>query len=130
MNKFLLGALAASVLVGGFASAMTAEEIQVSAARSVPKVVGRDANGSTIIDITLSYGVSYAGLDLASATGAAELQKRVADASKTACEELARQHPLANFQTDTAECTKSTIAKAMVQVKELVAAASSKKAGK
>jgi UrcA family protein len=122
--------MAASVLVGGIASAMTAEEIQVSAARSVPKVVGKDPSGATIIDITLSYGVSYAGLDLATYAGATELQKRVADASKTACEELARQNPLANFTTDTAACTKTTNDKATLQVKELIAAATARKGGK
>lgn len=128
MNKILLGAVVASVLVGGVANAVTTDEIQVSAARSVPKVVGRDATGATITEITLSYGVSYAGLDLSTYAGATELQKRVADASKTACEELTRQHPLANLSPDTAGCTKATIDKAMVQVKELTTAASNRPA--
>jgi UrcA family protein len=68
--------------------------------------------------------VSTAGLDLSSSAGAAALQKRVADAAKAACKELARQYP--DSSTTDADCVKNATDKAMVKVNEAVAAAKNK----
>ena len=129
MNKIITSIVAgavASVLVGGAASAMTAEEVNVSATRAVPKVVGRDASGAAIVNVTLSYGVSYAGLDLASNAGVVELTKRINDAAKAACTEIAKQNPLSNFQNDDASCAKSAADKAIASVQPVIAAAGKK----
>ena len=129
MNKIITSIVAgavASVLVGGAASAMTAEEVNVSATRAVPKVVGRDASGAAIVNVTLSYGVSYAGLDLASNNGVQELTKRINGAAKAACTEIAKQNPLANFQNDDASCAKSAADKALASVQPVIAAAGKK----
>lgn len=121
-----IAAASAALLLGGLAGAQEVEKISIEAKRELTtKVVGRTYAGVPIVDVSLSYGVSYAGLDLASASGAAELQKRVKDASRKACEEIGRQYPEAT-PGDVA-CTKATTDKAMVRVNELVAAAKAHK---
>ena len=94
-------------------------EVTVQASRIVKKVIGTTASGVPIEDISLSYGVSTAGLDLSTSAGAAEMQKRVGDAAVAACKELARQYP--NNKTSDSECVKKATDKAMVKVNELVA---------
>jgi UrcA family protein len=75
-------------------------------------------------EISVSYGVSTQGLNLASSAGATELQNRINEAAKIACKELGRQIP-ASTSRDEVECVKATSAKAMVRAKELVTAAQS-----
>jgi UrcA family protein len=130
MRKILMcaagGALAAA-LIGATAIAQKSEEVVVQASRIVTTGVGRDAaTGAPINDITLSYGVSYSGLDLASTAGAAELEKRVNDAAQQACKEIGRQYPQSTPAD--AECAKAASAKAMVRVHELVNTAAKKPA--
>jgi UrcA family protein len=102
-------------------------EVTVQASRVNKQTVGKTASGVPIVDISLSYGVSAKDLDLASHAGAMELQKRVAEAARSACKELGRQYP-DSLPTD-ADCTKAATDKAMVKVNELLAAAA-KKPGK
>ena len=102
-------------------------EVTVQASRVVNKeTVGRTASGVPIVDISLSYGVSAKGLDLASHAGAMELQKRVSDAARAACKELGRQYP--DSLPSDADCTKAATDKAMVKVNEMLAAAAKKPA--
>ena len=128
MKKILVGAAAgmlASALVGSVAIAQKTDEITVQASRIVTTTVGRaGATGAPINDITLSYGVSYAGLDLASQAGATELEKRIHDAAEKACKEISRQYP--NSTPDDAKCAKAAADEAMVKVHELKAAAAKK----
>ena|ERR1700683_160577 len=99
-------------------------EVTVQASRVVSKTVGKTASGVPIVDISLSYGVSAKDLDLASHTGAMELQKRVTDAAKAACKELDRQYP--GSAPSDFDCVKDATARAMVKVNELTAAAANK----
>jgi UrcA family protein len=118
-------AAVASVLVGRIAIAQNVEEVTVQANRNLStKVVGRTSSGIPLIDITLSYGASAAGLDLASNAGAAELARRVNDAARAACRQIGRQYPDAT-PSDT-ECAKAAAGEAMVKARKLVAAAQSK----
>jgi UrcA family protein len=118
---------AVSVLAGSLAVAEKMEEITVTAKRMlVERPGGHTTGGVPIVDITLSYGVSYGGLDLASHAGASELEKRVNDAAKAACEEISHQRPLVQLTPDDAACTKAAADKAMDKVHELVAAAERK----
>jgi len=117
--------LFAAAFTGNILLAQQMPEVTVQASRVVEKQVGRTSSGIPIVDVSLSYGVSYAGLDLNTNAGVTELEKRVKDAAMKACTELSRQYPLSN-QTD-AECAKSATDKAMVKVHELAAAAASKK---
>jgi len=119
-----LTTVAVGLLAGVSLSAVVAQdmgEVNVQASRVVKKVIGTTSSGVPIEDISLSYGVSTGGLDLSTAAGAAELQKRVGNAATAACKELGRQYP--NSSTSDAECVKKAIDKAMIRVNELVAAA-------
>ncbi len=117
---FLAAAFTANILL-----AQQMPEVTVQASRIVEKQVGRTSSGLPIVDVSLSYGVSYKGLDLSTSAGVNELEKRVSDAAMKACEELSRQYPMSD--TTDAECAKSATNKAMVKVHELAAAASAKK---
>jgi len=127
MNKILLGigiGVAASIFLGRIAVAQELQEIVVTGKGDVAeKPAGKTASGVPIVDVSISYGVSYAGLDLASAVGAAEIEKRVNDAAKEACKEIRAKRPLGQFTTSEAECTKAAAREAMVRVHELEAAA-------
>src|SRR5271168_2227376 len=86
---FFAAAWASSIVV-----AQQTEEVSVQASRIFAKQVGRDTAAMPIMNISLSYGVSYAGLDLVSKAGVVELEKRVSDAALKACEEINRQYPM------------------------------------
>jgi len=132
MNKILLAiaiGVAASISLGGIAVAQALHEIVVTGKGLVAvKPVGKTSSGVPIVDMSISYGVSYAGLDLASAVGAAEIEKRVNDAATEACKEIAAQHPAQQFTTSAEECAKAAAAKAMVKARALIAEAGKKSA--
>jgi len=118
--KVAIGLLAA-VSVAGIAIAQDTGEVTVQASRVVKKTIGTTASGIPIQDVSLSYGVSTAGLDLSSASGADELKKRVVEAAKAACKELGRQYP--SSTPEDAACTKAATDKAMTKVNDLIASA-------
>jgi UrcA family protein len=130
MRKMFVCATAAAVataLLGTTAVAQKTEEITVEAARIVTKPAAHQPpGGMQVKDVTLSYGIAYSGLDLASTAGAAELEKRVNDAALQACKEIGRQYP--DSTPSDADCAKAAVAKAMVKVHEVVSAASKKPA--
>jgi UrcA family protein len=118
----------ASALLGSIAIAQNIEEVTVQGTRMLnAKTVGKTASGVPIVDVSLSYGVSTADLDLASHVGATELEKRVHDAAMAACKEISKQYPDAT--PSEADCAKAAADKAMVRAHELEAAAA-KKSGK
>ena len=120
--KVAVGAIA-SALLGGIAVAQNVEEVTVQGSRVVTtKVVGRTSPGVPIKDVMISYGVSIAGLDLASHAGFMEAEKRVNDVAEAACKDLVQRYPTGT--PSEAECTKAAADKAMVKVNELAAAAS------
>jgi len=121
--KVAVGLLAA-VSVNAVVVADEMGEVTVQASRVVKKTLGTTASGIPIEDISLSYGVSTAGLDLSSSAGASALQKRIGDAATAACKELARQYP--DSKTTDAECVKAATDKAMVKANEMIAAAKKK----
>ncbi len=129
MKKMLIatavGVLASS-LAGAIAFAQTTTEVTVEATRVIQTTVGKTATGIPINEISLSYGVSYAGLDLASTAGAAQLEKRVKDAAMDACKELGSKYPEA--APNDQQCAKAATDKAMAKVRELEAAAAKKPA--
>jgi|SRR5580692_5803513 UrcA family protein len=101
MNKILLGigiGMAVSISAGSIAVAQDVQEIVVTARGDVAvKPAGKSATGVPIVDMSVSYGVSYAGLDLASTAGAAELEKRVNQAAKEGCKDISAKRPLQQF---------------------------------
>jgi len=130
MNKILLGiviGVAASISLGSIAVAQELQEIVVTGKGEVAvKPVAKTASGVQLFDMSVSYRVSYAGLDLASAVGAAELEKRVTDAAKQACKEIAAKRPLEQFTTSEAECAKAAADKGLVKARDLEATAAKK----
>jgi UrcA family protein len=113
--------LFAAALASGVVAAQQPEEVSVQASRILAKQAGRDPVGIPIINVSLAYGVSYAGLDLVSSAGVVELEKRVNDAAQKACDEINRQYPTGTPGNE--KCTKAAVDKAMVKVYELIAAA-------
>jgi UrcA family protein len=112
--------MCASALIGNMVIAQQVQEVTVQASRVVTKEVGR-SGGIPIVDVSLSYGVSYAGLDLVKHADVMELEKRVKDAADKACKELSRQYPL--DAADNTDCSKTAADKAMMKVHELATAA-------
>jgi UrcA family protein len=122
--RVAIGILAATSL-STLAVADDMGSVTVQATRVVSeKTVGRTASGVPIVDVSLSYGVSAKGLDLASHAGVMELQKRVNEAAHAACQELGRQYPESTPKDK--DCAKDAADRAMVKVNELAAAAAKK----
>ena len=97
------------------------EEITVQGTRSLKTQIVDRTHAVPIVDVSLGYGVSTAGLDLASPSGVAELEKRVRDAAMAACREIGRQYPIS---TPTDEvCAEKAADRAMVKVREAAASA-------
>lgn len=120
-----VAAAIASALISGVVLAQNVEEITVQGTRVLDeKNAGRNSVGIPLVDVSLSYGVSYTDLNLASQYGPIALEKRVRDAAKAACEEIGRKYPLSTPSDEV--CTKTATDKAMVKVHELVAAARQK----
>lgn len=117
---------AASALISGAVIAQNLEEITIQATRnmSVKSDVHTPPGGVAVKDISLSYVVNTAGLDLASHADVMTLEKRVRDAALTACKEIGLKYP--NSTPNDADCAKTASDKAMVRVNELVAAAGNK----
>ena len=85
--------------------------------------VGRSYTGIPIVDYSFQRAVSYANLDLFTSSGAAELQKRVRETAKEACETLSAADPL-DAPDDDGTCVRDATAGAMKQVTAAIAAAS------
>lgn len=114
--------VAAAVLCGGTAIAQDLQEVTVQATRAfTTKATERTASGVPILDISVSYGVRTSDLNLATHSGATVLEQRVKDAALAACKEISRQYP--DTTPSEAECANKAAAKAMTQVKLMVAAA-------
>ena len=109
------------------APAETLPEISVQASRTTVTTVGQTGTGTPgvpIQNVSLSYGVSTAGLDLTSDSGKKELKERVHTAAMAACKELSRQFPGAG--PSDLDCAKVAVEKAMKQVHQAEAAATKK----
>jgi UrcA family protein len=125
MTKVAIAMAAGSIAVAlssGIAAAQQVQEVTVQASRIIEKPAGRSNSGVPIVDVSLAYGVSYAGLDLASHRGVMELERRVNSAARRACKELGRDYPYVGAPSD-AECAKTAVDKAMIKVNELAASA-------
>ena len=132
MNKLVLGigiGLAGTFSLGAVAATQSLEEVVVVGTRHVAVTpVGKDSAGVPIAEISISYGVRSDDLDLASAAGAAEMEKRVNTTAQQACKEIATQRPVEHYTTSEEECVKTATDKAMVKVHALVKEAGKKPA--
>ena len=125
LMRVTAAAAVASALIGGVVVAQNLEEITVQGTRVLDeKDAGRSSTGVQIRDVSLSYGVNIADLNLASQYGPIALEKRIHEAAKAACEEIGRKYPQSTPSDEV--CTKAATDKAMVKARELVAAARQK----
>jgi UrcA family protein len=128
MKTKLIGvtvAAIASAFISSMVVAQNLEEITVQGTRVLDiKDAGRSNTGLPIRDISLSFGVNIADLDLATQYGPIALEQRVNDAAKAACDELGQKYPMSTPNTDA--CAKAAADKAMVKARALVAAARQK----
>jgi UrcA family protein len=111
----LMVGMVAAAAIGSMASAQDTQEVTVQGTRMVTtKIVGPSSSAVPVTDISISYGVSTAGLDLRSHAGVMELEKRVKDVAETACKELSTRYPTGTpSETD---CAKAAVAKTMAKV--------------
>jgi UrcA family protein len=114
-------ALSLATLGGVSAYGQDVEGVVVKGSRMVTENIGRSPSGVPISEISLSYKVSYADLDLTSNEGKVALEKRVSDAARAACKEISRLHPGA--KPDDVDCAKAAVDEAMIRVREAIATA-------
>ena len=122
LTKFALLAVAAGCTLasqGAYAQAM--EVVTVEAVREI--VVGKSITGAPIKELTIRSRVSYADLDLTTATGVATLEQRVKDAAASACREIKVDVPVEGWTIE--RCVRVATEDAMLQVNK--AAADAKK---
>jgi UrcA family protein len=124
--KVSLSALAA-VLISGAVFAEEIGQVTVTASRPTEKIVGRGLLLEPIKEVSLSFAVSYADLDIASHSGAATLESRINDAANKACAQLDKDYAL--MAPGGNDCVKTAVKKAMVQAHAAIAAAEKKAHG-
>jgi UrcA family protein len=81
------------------------------------EIVGKSSIGADIREVSLSYRVNVADLDLASSAGMAELEKRVKATASAACKELDRLAYGNPTRPDDATCVKKAVDEAMATVR-------------
>jgi len=110
--------VAGLAIVAGAASAQPMEVVTVEAARSAPS--GQSSYGVPIREVTLKSRVSYADLDLTSATGALTLENRIKDTAKATCEQIKPDIPAEGSSTE--KCIKDAVDGAMKEAQKVIAA--------
>ncbi len=125
MNKRTLIVVAACVLASPPIVAQRVGDpiftITVTAPRLVRQEVGRTSSGAPVEMISLTRRVDYKDLDLKQHASVVELETRVREVAKEACDQLARVYPLSDPQTP--DCVKTAVDKAMAQVHDAGTAA-------
>lgn len=95
--------------------------ITVEAPAITKSVVGQTAAGTPTEQVTVTHRVSYADLNLATHTGAAELKARVRQAAREACRQINDLYPMQ--RVNRAECIAQAVADSERQVHEAIDAA-------
>jgi UrcA family protein len=108
-------------LAGSVSTAEELKEVTIQSTRETKIIVGRSDIGAPVEEITLTRRVTFRDLDLATAAGGAELEKRVKDAARALCQELDRRSPL--MEKTAVPCAKTATENAMIQVQAAIAAA-------
>lgn len=93
------------------------EDVTVSSARIM--VVGRSKFGGPRQEISISRSVTAGDLDLATAAGMAELERRVKQMSADLCAELDRLYPLEEPMAK--DCTRNAVERTMENARVRVA---------
>jgi len=105
-------------IVAGSAIAQPMEVVTVEAARSA--VVGQSTYGVPIREIRIQSRVSYADLDLTSASGALQLENRIKETAKATCEQIKVDIPAEG--SSQAACVKDAVDGAMKEAQKVIEA--------
>lgn len=92
------------------------EVVTVEAARST--TVGQTMHGVPIDEITIRSRVSYADLDLTTASGALELENRIRATAESSCRKLDVQFPAEG--SSEATCIKEAVGAAMQEARKVI----------
>lgn len=101
--------------------------VTVTAEVMTKTLVGRTSSGVPIEEVTLSHHVSYANINIATHEGAMALKRRVEEAARLGCRQLARLYPHAEESDQT--CVRKAVAEASPQVDEAITNAEKKARG-
>jgi|SRR5512137_1890855 len=105
-------------IVAGSAIAQPMEVVTVEAARSA--LVGQSTYGVPIREIRIQSRVSYADLDLTSASGALQLENRIKETAKATCEQIKVDIPAEG--SSQAACVKDAVDGAMKEAQKVIEA--------
>jgi len=114
------GAIAIALATGAVV-AQELEAVTVRASRVEQERVGMTSSGVPIYEVSVSYRVSYADLDLKTVAGSAQLEERVEQAAVDACEQIDARYPKAKPKGEA--CVKATVDEAMLDVRKVIEAA-------
>ena len=103
-------------IAAGAAVAQPMEVVTVEAARAT--TVGQTMHGVPVDEVTIRSRVSYADLDLTTATGALELENRIRATAESSCKKLEVQFP-AEGSSDAA-CVKNAVEAAMQEARKVI----------
>jgi UrcA family protein len=92
----------------------------------VEKTTQAGPMGKKLPAMSIEYKVSYADLNLATHSGAVELERRIKDSATKACDQLAKLYP--ETTEGNPPCVAGAVKQAMVEANRAIAAA--EKAGK
>lgn len=98
-------------------------EFVVSSARG-SGLAHSSLTGASADLISISQRVSYADLNLATVSGAQEMEARVRNTAKALCEKLEQRYPLSGNNAET--CVKNAVSKGMADVRIAIEAAEKK----
>ncbi len=109
-----------------FAAESTAsQEVKIEAGKIVTVSLGHARNGMHPEAVQLSRNVSYADLDLATPSGAAELESRIRDTANSICKQLAdvAAGNALEEARDQKACVDGATSSAMAQARRVIASA-------
>jgi UrcA family protein len=102
-------------------------QITVQASHEVQrKQVGMSYTGIPVEEVSLSRHVGFRDLDLTTAAGKDELDKRIKAVAKEACNQIQKLYPLEQWDTDTRTCIADAVKGAMAQEQTILASSSKK----
>ncbi len=111
-NAALIAAAGVALCAGAAAAQTAAPEQPTDAALSgvtvtAPRVVTRPLYGTSTKQMSLSVRVKFRDLDMSTAAGVAELDRRVAEATEYACRQLGAMYP--DARPDQRMCERETL---------------------
>jgi UrcA family protein len=109
-----------ALVLGGASLAQQIPEVVVEAPH-VEKTTQAGPMGQRLPAVSVVYRVTYSDLNIATHSGAVELEKRIKDTAKQACEQLRKLYP--ESSEGATPCVDGAIKSAMAQVNKAVAAA-------